>query len=1082
MAECKGNTGLNRREFILRLGGGALSLGLFTLFPVMGTSCKTIVVDGQEQNGSTPFDSGKVVKVYIVMDSSDWESLIANAAGEKYMQADLWYGNTVVSDIAIRAKGNYNTVAEIYPGSIRYSLKADLNLLNAEQNLDGIKKLNFNNNWGDPAFMREILRYELFRQMDVPAPRAEFIDLWVNEIHLGLYTMVEQVDKVFIENNFQYTNGNLYKPEKPAGNLAWTKADLGEDADDSSGDINIGGGSLDDIIDVINGDSGDDDDSNGDSTSLIEQMGLKTNENKSDHSLLYSLLDILNNEPDSTFHSKIEQVLDVDKVLRYLAVSTVMVHLDNYIGSGENYYLYNNDGKFVIIPWDLNLAFGTYCIDLSMEQVINYYIDEPTCGAVSAKPLVARLLSNETYLEKYHSYIEDILDGGFGVESMNAGIDELADLIRSYVENDDTKFYTTGQFEDAISGQTVSDTLISGKEGIPISLKYFVEQRSQSVRAQLEGTLASGTGTGAGNGTGESAGSGSSTGTGGAVITLGSTILVTGTCATVSGSIVKISKGGDYELSGTLKDGQVVVDADDADVNLILKGADLTCSTGAPVYIIDAGKTTITLAEGTENYITDSSSYVFEDSSSDEPDAALFSKDDLVIDGSGSLKVSANYKNGITSKDALTISGGGIIVNAVNDGIRGRDSIVVNGGAVEITAGGDGMQSNNDEDADLGNITVAGGTVNITSGADGLQAETNITVSGGILNINAGGDGIQAQTDVNIGGGELTISTGGGSVNGSYKGGGNDMFGGMRRTTTTISNSGSAKGIKAVNDVSISGGTIDIDSADDGLHSDNSLTISGGSITIASGDDGIHSESKLFVDDGIINITKSYEGMESPDITVNGGSISIVSSDDGINGVSSTSGGVFGGQGGMMGETGAYFYIKGGYIYINAGGDGIDIGGFIEMTNGAVIVNGPTDNGNGALDFSTFNIKGGTIVAAGSSGMAQSLSTSSSQYSVMINFTSSKTANSIIHIESSSGEDILTFAPAKTYQSVVFSSPVLKKGETYKVYSEGSSTGTAEGGMYTGGEYSGGTEYTSFTISSMVTTIGSGGGMNPGKR
>jgi hypothetical protein len=187
------------------------------------------------------------------------------------------------------------------------------------------------------------------------------------------------------------------------------------------------------------------------------------------------------------------------------------------------------------------------------------------------------------------------------------------------------------------------------------------------------------------------------------------------------------------------------------------------------------------------------------------------------------------------------------------------------------------------------------------------------------------------------------------------------------------------------------------------------------------------------------------------------------------------------GAGGHMGERGL-FYIKGGYIYINAAGDGIDIGGSIEMTDGTVIVNGPTSSADGALDFTDFNIKGGTIIAAGSSGMAQSLSTSSGQYSVMITYSSSQSANTLVRIESSSGEDIVTFAPAKTYQSFVFSSPVLKKGETYTVYSGGSSTGTAVDGMYTGGIYSGGTKYTDFTVSSIVTTIGSGGGMNPGRR
>jgi spore coat protein CotH len=1129
MTEGKEISALNRREFIIRMGGGMLGLGLFSLFPVLGTGCNAMIVEGEEPDENSPFYLDKIISVYIVMEESDWISLLTNAADEKYKQADLWYGSIVLSGIAIRAKGNYKTVAEIYPDSIRYSLKADLNLLNAEQNLDGVRKLNFNNNWSDPTFMREILGYELFRSMDVPAPRASFIDLWVNDIHLGLYTMVEQVDKAFIERNFTYTNGNLYKPEKPAGNLAWTEADLGEEADDSGSDINIGGGSFDDITDVIDGDDESDSDAiNTEASSLIEQMGLKTNESTSDHTVLYKLLDVLNNEPDDTFAEEIEEVLDVDEVLHYLAVSVVMVHLDNYIGSGENYYLYENDGKFVIIPWDLNLAFGTYRMDLSTEQALNYYVDEPTCGAVSAKPLVNRLLSNAAYLEKYHEYIEEVLDGGFDNDTINARIDELAELIRSYVKDDETKFYMAEQFEEGISEQVVSGAVALGNEGIPIGLKYFVEQRSQSVRAQLDGTLKSGSGTGAGNGVGESNTNGSSVGIGGAVIALGSTIVVTGTGAAVSGNIISITKGGNYEISGTLEDGQIIVNADDAGVNLILKGANIKCSDNAPIYILDAEETTITLADGTENFITDGSSYIIEDTESGEPDAAIFSKDSLIIEGNGSLTVTANYHNGVASKDTLVVSGGNIIINAVNDGIRGRDSITVIDGAITVVAGGDGIQSNNDEDAALGNITVTGGKINITAGADGLQAETNITVSGGdlainadsdgingkdsvnitggnitvdaasdgiqssntedatlgyilvgggTLNITAGGDGIQAETDVNISGGELTISSGGGSANGNTTTGGSDFFGGMGNTTAS---GDSCKGIKAANYITITGGTIDIDSADDAVHSDNTITIGGGSLSIAAGDDGIHAESALVVNEGTIDITKCYEGLEAPAITINGGDIHVVASDDGINGVSTGStGGIFGGMGGMN-ETGAFLCVNGGYVYINAAGDGIDIGGSIEMTDGTVFVNGPTNSANGSLDFSSFNMKGGTIIAAGSSGMAQSLSTSSGQYSVAITYTSSQAAGTIVHIESESGDDILTFAPAKTYQSIVFSSPQLKKGETYAVYTGGSSTGTVVDGLYSGGNYSGGTLISTFTVSSIVTTVGSSGGNSGG--
>jgi spore coat protein H len=266
---------------------------------------------------------------------------------------------------------------------------------------------------------------------------------------------------------------------------------------------------------------------------LLEQMALKTNENKADHSLLFRLLEVLNNEPDETFPEEIEKIMDVDEVLRFLAVSTVIVHLDNYIGMGHNYYLYENDGRFVIIPWDLNMAFGTFNSGLDRNRLINYYIDEPTAGPVADRPLVDRLLSCQPYLDTYHGYIEELLDGPFDVDRMNSRIDELAALIRSYVESDELKLYSTEDFERGLS----EDIRVAGQwggfnrgqgEGVetteqerspqavpqqnveraervgggmtPIGLKSFVKERTISVRKQLDGKIKSGSGDGRGNG------------------------------------------------------------------------------------------------------------------------------------------------------------------------------------------------------------------------------------------------------------------------------------------------------------------------------------------------------------------------------------------------------------------------------------------------------------------------------------------------------------------------------------------------------------------------------------------------------
>jgi hypothetical protein len=576
----------------------------------------------------------------------------------------------------------------------------------------------------------------------------------------------------------------------------------------------------------------------------------------------------------------------------------------------------------------------------------------------------------------------------------------------------------------------------------------------------------------------------------------GDSIILDGDGAVVDGNKVAITSAGTYYITGALDDGQIVVKTDDKDtVKLILYGVDITCTNNAPLYIYNAKKTVITLAEGTENYITDGATYSFADSTSDEPNAAIFSKDDLTINGAGSLTVNANYHNGIQSKDDLKITGGNITVTAVNDGIKGRDSIALKNATISVNAGGDGMQSTNDGDSEKGYIVIESGTLNITAGGDGIQAETNL----------------------NIGGGEITISSGGGSINSRQVS--NSPNRDWGNTSDSVTSTVSAKGLKAAVNITIEYGTVTVDSSDDSINSNDSVTINGGTIVLASGDDGIHADSSIEINGGDIRVTKSYEGMESASLTINEGTIHLASSDDGINIKGENDGfPMNGGPGQNAGFTfnrrpdrnnnpqtgdqpdqnnnpptdgqqwqdtfsssGDYhLVINGGYLAVDANGDGIDVNGTVEMNGGTVIVHGPTSNNNGALDHNSFTITGGFLVAAGSSGMAQGPGTSSTQYSVLLNFESSQTANTLIHIETEEGEDILTFAPTKTYQSVVLSSPELKNGSTYIVYTGGSATGEAIDGLYSGGTYTEGTQIESFTISSIVTTIGSSRGGFPG--
>ena len=533
----------------------------------------------------------------------------------------------------------------------------------------------------------------------------------------------------------------------------------------------------------------------------------------------------------------------------------------------------------------------------------------------------------------------------------------------------------------------------------------------------------------------------------------GETITTDGEGIKVEGSTVTIIAAGTYSLSGTLSDGQIIVEtASEAPVRLVLNGVSLASSFSAPINIVKAEKVILILADGTQNTVTDATNYVYPNAETDEPNAAIFAKSDLTIAGNGTLTVNGNFNDGITSKDGLVIASGTINVTAVDDGVRGKDYLVVQNGALTVQAGGDGLKSDNEEDAAKGYISIENGVFKITSG----------------------GDAITAQTDVLIATGDFALTSGGGSA-------------------ANLSGTTSAKGIKAVNNLNIDSGFFTINAADDALHSNNNLVIQTGTFSITSGDDGMHADATLTINGGEINIIESYEGIESAVITINSGNIRVVSSDDGINVASGVDGSGAMGPGGRPGGPGgqqdtfnsdsAYFlHINGGYIVVDARGDGIDVNGAFEMTEGLVLVNGPTENGNGALDYDAgFKMTGGFLAAAGSSGMAQAPGTASSQNAALVYLTNVQPAGTIFHLQNSAGEEILTFAPSKQYQSVAFSSPKLVSGETYSLYLGGSSTGVATDGLYQGGTYTPGTQAESFTVSGVVTQVGSGG-RGPGNR
>lgn len=546
----------------------------------------------------------------------------------------------------------------------------------------------------------------------------------------------------------------------------------------------------------------------------------------------------------------------------------------------------------------------------------------------------------------------------------------------------------------------------------------------------------------------------------------GNSAVVSGSGAQVKGQTITISQSGTYVLSGTLEDGQVVVDAADK-VHLVLNGATLTNSNTTPLCVNACSKLVLTLAEGTDNAVTDGGSL---STVADAPNAALYSKEDLTINGAGSLTVNGNVNNGIGCKDTLMIAGGKLTVKAAANGIKGKDAVVITDGTLDIDAGADGIKADNTEDATLGYVVVTGGDITVTAKEDGVQAETCAAIGGGTLKLNAGGgsaNSTKTHTDGMFGKGDFRKQTSSQVASSAD----------TAETTEEVS----TKGIKAGAELYIGGGTVEVDAADDGLHTNGAVVIAGGTLSVAAGDDGVHADTALSVSDGQLTVTKSYEGLEAQKISVTGGEVSVTASDDGFNASDgSSTGGMGGGQRGGMGDVSdsCSLTISGGNVYVDAGGDGLDSNGSLTISGGLVLVNGPTNDGNAALDSgSGIIVNGGTLVAAGSAGMAELPEDTSSQSSLYVGFESAQTAGSVVSVADASGKTLLRFAPTKAYACVIISTPALLQGETYTVSAGGSCEDETFHGFCEGGSDTGGTAVGSAELSGAVTTIGKAGGM-----
>lgn len=487
----------------------------------------------------------------------------------------------------------------------------------------------------------------------------------------------------------------------------------------------------------------------------------------------------------------------------------------------------------------------------------------------------------------------------------------------------------------------------------------------------------------------------------------------------ISQNTVTIVDEGTYIISGTLTDGMVMVKAEDTDkVQIVLDQANISNSQSAAIYIASADKVFLTLADGSENILENGGSYVSIDENN--IDAAIFSKADLTLNGTGALTVTADAGHGIVSKDDLVFIDGIYEITGAEHGIEGKDSVRIAGGSYKITSGKDGIHAENAEDESLGFVYLANGTYEIVSQGDGISAESWLLAENGTYQITTGQGGARAAEEKR----QQPM-----------------MEKQPEEESASDDSSVSIKGFKAGTQLIMEGGTYTLNTEDDSIHSNGAVAVNGGDYIISSGDDGIHADAGVVISDGNVTISESYEGIEGLSIDIVGGEIFITASDDGLNAAGGNDGSGMEGtkRDSFASIVGAYITISGGKVYINASGDGIDSNGDVMVSGGETYLSGPTNNGNGSLDYNgTGIVTGGIFAAAASSGMGQNFDSSSTQGVIMISLDPQEAGTQIV-LKDSAGTELLSWQASKEYSSILVSCPEIEKGGSYTL-----EAGTAE--------------------------------------
>ncbi len=476
----------------------AVIFALVAVLLLLGYSNSEIANAGVTQQYQTKLFGGEIIDIDIIADQSDWDTMLENAISEEYIMVDVVINGTKFQNVGIRPKGNSSlTQVANNDTTDRFSFRLKFDQYIEGQTCFGLNTFVVNNMLGDSSYMKEYFSYDIMNYIGVDTPLYDFADISVNGEVWGFYLAIEAYDDSYLSRVYGDTSGNLYNvksmdmgnkndnqmqnggqmPDRPDGGQMPAPFNIQDgqanenvpNLDSQTQDENRGnfkGGGM-----GGRGSSGGDlqysDDSTSSYSAIFNNAIGKTTEVDQQR-----VITALKNLSTGT---ELEKYFDVDKILRYMAAHTFVVNLDSYSSNlAQNYYIYENDGKITILPWDYNYSFGGFQSG-NASSVVNFPIDTPVSGVnLEDRPLFEKLLANQTYKVKYHEYLDEIVTGYFADGKWAEKIEQLDSLIASYVENDPTAFCTYEEYQKALS-----------------ALTSLGELRAESIMGQLKGTVPS---------------------------------------------------------------------------------------------------------------------------------------------------------------------------------------------------------------------------------------------------------------------------------------------------------------------------------------------------------------------------------------------------------------------------------------------------------------------------------------------------------------------------------------------------------------------------------------------------------------